>query len=52
MYIFNVKVFIRSTQIGIVSFGEGCANEFPGVYTRVTEVHKWIEENAPGVQKI
>ena len=37
----------RSTIIGVVSFGNGCANPgFPGVYARVTEVKAWIQDNA------
>lgn len=33
-------------QIGIVSFGNGCANPyFPGVYTYIPAVASWIADN-------
>ncbi|KAK4011479.1 hypothetical protein OUZ56_020597 [Daphnia magna] len=31
-------------QVGIVSFGRGCARRFPGVYTRLTSFLPWLKE--------
>ncbi|RWS30957.1 Serine proteinase stubble-like protein [Leptotrombidium deliense] len=34
----------RVTQIGVVSFGEGCGRRgYPGIYTRVAAFRKWID---------
>ena len=30
-------------QTGIISWGSGCANNFPGVYTRIAKVKDWID---------
>ncbi|EFX87124.1 hypothetical protein DAPPUDRAFT_312683 [Daphnia pulex] len=32
-------------QVGIVSFGRGCARRYPGVYTRMTSFLPWIKNH-------
>ena len=39
---------LRYSQIGIVSFGYYCANDYPGVYTSVTALLPWIEKTILG----
>jgi len=37
-------------QIGVVSFGNGCGKQWPGVYSRVSQYLPWIKNIAGSVQ--
>lgn len=44
----NIKLFyfiFFSINESIVSFGEGCANDYPGIYSKLTDkkINKWIK---------
>ena len=44
-------MYHRYAQIGVVSFGIGCAlPDYPGVSARVTEVKAWIQNTASGTE--
>ena len=39
-----INFFSRHTIIGVVSAGNGCAHQdYPGIYTRITEFKNWIQ---------
>ena len=43
--------FCRNTIVGVTSFGSGCGDpNFPGVYSRITEVKSWIQSTVSGTQ--
>jgi secreted trypsin-like serine protease len=42
--LFMETSFNRYEQIGVVSFGVGCARETPGIYTRVDKAMYWIKK--------
>ena len=47
------QFLFRMTQIGIVSFGNECANpDYPGVYTRVSSVLGWISRYTEDSEEI
>ena len=47
----HISLTSRYTQIGVVSYGNGCGQAaFPGVFSRVTYVIKWIKKTAIGTQ--
>jgi secreted trypsin-like serine protease len=35
----------RWTVVGLVTWGVGCANDIPGIYSRMTFFRDWIEAN-------
>jgi secreted trypsin-like serine protease len=43
----TAEIFGRTTQVGLVSFGQFCADpKYPGVYARVTDNIDWIFANS------
>lgn len=41
-------IYGRVFLLGIISYGQACATDFPSVNTRVTSYLRWIQENTPG----